>query len=510
VSTISAMVAGLEQALARAALSDDRELAAKVREAGRRFVFLLGGLIRISRLYDPDNSAYTGPCHEAATALSGLLELLGAVHVVCVEDQIYVNDIRLRLGPSEQAAADGFIAHLAVHKIGGLSLHSALRPDQMKHLAIVFAHPPEDSVHPRQSVRSQLDMLSGVEVTGPYRFRLTGESERRRRDMAAVLGQCDAVIKEEIRILAADRMPNPLPVRRSVIELLETIRDNPSEALGSPVRRYAGPAAPQHLISVSGLAMLLGQALGLPDAALSDLGVAAMLHDIGAIKRPDWTGHSAAGARILMRQRGFHEAKIRRLLLVLEHHLPYRESDGSQAESSDAPSLFARILHIVDDYDVLTASLPGEVPAMTPARAVGYMWAARGLTYDPDLLALFVQLVGRFPPGSLMELSDGRWAVCVSGGRDRERFTWPVVRIVRNADGTPPKVQETIDLYESRAQLEPRLLMDPTARGHWPLQSMVEGALRNPLQPDSGPIGGVGHRVKERRLGGHIDEKPDL
>ncbi|MEW6367829.1 MAG: HD domain-containing protein [Acidobacteriota bacterium] len=487
-STISAMVAGLEKALARAALSDDREMAAKVREEGRRLVFLLGGLIRISRLYDPENSAYTGPSNDAAGALSGLLELLGAVHVVCVEDQIYINDIRLRLGPTEQAAAEGFIVTLAAHKVGGLSLHDALRPDQMKQLAMTFARPPASSGHPRRSIRSQLASLTGVEVTGPYSFRIAGEVERRRRELASVFGQCDAVIKQQIRILSAGRMPNPLPVRRSALELLEALRENPAEGLASPARRSAGLAGPQHLISVSGLAMLLGQALGLPDAALSDLGVAAMLHDIGAVKRPDWTGHAAAGARILMRQRGFHEAKIRRLLVVLEHHLPYRESAEDGAAGDAAPSLFARIVHVVDDYDALTASFPGGAPAMSPALALGFMWAARGVMYDRDLVALFVQLLGRFPPGSLMELSDGRWAVSVSGGRDRERFAWPVVRIVRGADGHPPDVPETIDLYESRSRLQPRLLLDPTSRGHGPLQSMVEGALRNPLLPDSSSI----------------------
>ncbi|MEW6367317.1 MAG: HD domain-containing phosphohydrolase [Acidobacteriota bacterium] len=484
-STISTGVAGLEQALARAALSDDRELAAKVREDGRRFVFLLGGLMRMSRLYDPENSAYISPSNDAAAALAGLVELLGAVHIVCVEDQIYINDIRLRVAASEQAVADSFIASLAAHKVGGLSLHRGLRPDQVKHLAMTLARPQATSVHPLQSIRSHLASLTSVEVTGEYRFRVAGEGEKKKRDMGAALGQCDAVIKEALKNLGADRMPNPLPVRRSVIELLEAIRADPNEALASLRRRQAGIAGQQHLVAVSSQAMLLGQALGLSDADLSDLGVAAMLHDVGAITCPDRTGHAAAGARILLRQRGFHEAKVRRLLLVLEHHLPYVQSGERGVARDDIPSLFARIVHIVDDYDVLTASLPGKVPAMVPARALGLMWAAH--TYDPDLLALFVQLMGRLPPGSLLELSDGRWAVSVSGGRDRERFTWPVVRIVRCADGTPPTVPETIDLYESRASLRPKRLLDPTAREQRDLQGLVEGALKPRPAPDSSP-----------------------
>src|SRR3990172_8371233 len=104
-STVTSMMRGLEKALARAPLADDRELAGKVREEGRRLVFLLNGLIRMTRMYDPENAAFDSPSRDLVGALRGLIELLGAVHVICVEDQIYVNDIRLRLGISEQTVA---------------------------------------------------------------------------------------------------------------------------------------------------------------------------------------------------------------------------------------------------------------------------------------------------------------------------------------------------------------------------------------------------------------------
>jgi hypothetical protein len=150
-----------------------------------------------------------------------------------------------------------------------------------------------------------------------------------------------------------------------------------------------------------------------------------------------------------MRQRGFHEAKVRRLLCALDHHRPFRGAGGGPP-----PSLFARILHVADDYAVLVGRPPGGA-GLSPAIALARMSAAAGAAYDPDLLAFFVQVLGPTPPGTLLELSDGRWAVSVSAARDRARFQRPLVRVVREADGTPGTGLVELDLAERPAAVRP-------------------------------------------------------
>jgi len=179
-----------------------------------------------------------------------------------------------------------------------------------------------------------------------------------------------------------------------------------------------------------------------------------MLHDVGYVHATGPDSHELAGSRMLLRQRGFHEGKIRRLQATLEHHLPLEAR----------PSLFARILRIVDDYDVLTAPRPG-AHQLPPPTAQASMWAARGTVYDPDLLPLFVQRMGLYPPGSLLELSDGRWVVSVSGGRDAERFAWPVVRLVRDKEGRPCDGREEMDLFVLREFVRPKRVLNPASAG---------------------------------------------
>jgi hypothetical protein len=257
--------------------------------------------------------------------------------------------------------------------------------------------------------------------------------------------------------LGTGRLPNPLPVRRAVVALVDALSGNEDRAAAAPLRNGTGNVGERHLVSVCHLALLLGRATGLPEAALADLGVAAMLHDVGYVAGAGLTTHAAAGVRLLLRQRGFHEGKIRRLRVALEHHLP---AHGQ----GEAPSIFARILRIADDYDVLTAPREGQ-PALPPATAQGAMWAARGSFYDADLLALFVQTMGLYPPGSLLELSDGRWVVSVSVGRDEPRFAWPLARVVRLGDGSPCSGEEPLDLALSRDRLRPKRVLNPASHG---------------------------------------------
>ena len=277
-----------------------------------------------------------------------------------------------------------------------------------------------------------------MELAGRYRFRVKGEKLAVRAPVGEIFRRGAAVVQDALGRLGAGRLPHPCSSgARSSTSSTPSRNGGPRAVL--PLTQTGLDVGTRHLLGVTSLALGMGRALGLSDSALSDLGVTAMLHDVGYTRTADRGAHEVAGARLLLRQRGFHEGKIRRLQATLEHHLP--------AEAK--PSLFARVLRIVDDYDVLTAPRPGMLQ-LPPPTAQASMWAARGTLYDADLLALFVQMMGLYPPGSLLELSDGRWVVVVSGGRDAEHFAWPLVRLVRDKEGRAKDGREEMDLFVLR------------------------------------------------------------
>ena len=227
--------------------------------------------------------------------------------------------------------------------------------------------------------------------------------------------------------LTRGRTPNPLPVRRVVMDLLQS----GTTGLSEETTAYAGEASfGAHTSRVTLLSLVIGRALGLEESALQDLGVAAMFHDVGYAARegatpadpgfaPPRERHGTAGARILIRQRGFHEAKVLRALAAIQHM--------SDFDTEPQPSLFARVIRIAEDYDNMTR--PGG-DALSPTLAISRLASGAGTVYDPVLVQLFVNVLGRYPPGTRLVLADGRTVVVTSTVRSPETFARPLTEVV--------------------------------------------------------------------------------
>ena len=449
----------LGKALDRARAGDDRALATAVREDGELFVRVFYGLLRMIRLHDLDNQAFAKPIQEFVVVTSRLCGLLGALNVVCVEEQVYINDIRIRF--DERAESGRMMGvELLRHRIGGLSVHADLTEEQVKSMVHVFAAEPDENA-PRTAIAQALSKkgIDAIELFGVFRFRVTGEAEVKvsaesfhsEEEVVALVDRGADLVEDSLDNLGANRMPNPLPMRRVVTEIIE----GGVGAEGLWDEPGASNPFSAHVVRVARIAMVVGKAIGLSDEAMQDLGVAALFHDMGYGARegavaasggkdaiegyaPPFERHAAAGARLLLRQRGFHPAKILRILSTLQHHDDFDRKDGK-------PSLFARIIRIAEDFDNMIRTKGG---GLTSTEAISMMIPHSGTRYDADLMQIFVNSMGKYPPGTMMLLDDGSIAVSIGVCRSKETFEKPVVRVVRDATGTVPEDDQIIDLAE--------------------------------------------------------------
>ena len=450
---MAASQAQLGQALERARMGEDRDLAGWVRDRGERFVRVLFGLLRMTHLHSLDNAAFDKPITEMRAVIGDLFDVLGALHLVTVEDQVFINDIRIRLGRSEDAAGLG--EELRRHGVGGLSLHATPTEAQLRLLVERFAADPDPDSPRAALIQAFADTgFDQIDLFGVYRFRISGDEEnaraRTRRDMERISSRAAELVEESWDNLTAARLPNPLPMRRIVTEILES--EEGGDALWSAPSTSSSYGA--HALQVTRLALLLARAAGLTEENIQDLGVAAMFHDMGYAARegaapelgdpgyaPPFERHAAAGARLLLRQRGFHQAKILRALATLDHHRDF--ADVEEGEDSQRPSLFGRIIRIAEDYANLTRRSAG---GLSPRRALQRMVPAAGTLYDPVLLQLFVNTLGAYPPGTLLELETGHIVASVGTARSPETFDRPRVRLIRTPDGRTPRRVMTLDL----------------------------------------------------------------
>ncbi len=447
--------ASVTRALARSRAGEDRVLAAQVRERGEQFSNLLLGLLRMGRVHAADNRAFDQPTKDVKASLDALLALLGTVHLVTVEDQVYLNDVRIKQAASR--AGKNLGAELAPHNVGGLTFHAELPEAHVRLLVGLLGSKPSGE-HPRTTLSEALTRagVTAVELAGVFRFRLAGEEAPAPGTAAAPPSQglvlrLRTAVEEAWDALAVGRIPNVLGLRRLVVEWLaaDPASEDSWAQLAQPSSAHAG-----HASRVAQLVLLCARDAGLPVSVVQDAGVAALLHDVGYAAPVGTTvafaQHPMLGARALLKQPGFHEAKVRRMLAALHHH--------DDHASPVRPPLVARLVRVAEDYDV--ATMRGPTPS-TPPEALAMLGGGAGTKFDPVVVQLLINRLGAWPPGTFLGLEDGRVVQSVGSARSFETWATPRAVVVRGAQGQAPTVREVIDLSQG-----PRVMgaLKPRAR----------------------------------------------
>lgn len=185
-----------------------------------------------------------------------------------------------------------------------------------------------------------------------------------------------------------------------------------------------------HALNVAVIALLMGRVFGFGEAELLDLGIGALLHDVGKTDLPERVRHGelALSARdhqayrehvplgVAIGQRmGLSEGA----LAVLAQHHEMADGSGFPARLNlDRMATGARIVALVNRYDRLCN--PAQVAsALTPHEALSTMFAQSRTRFDATMLNAFIRMMGVYPPGSLVQLTDDRYATVVSCNSSR-------------------------------------------------------------------------------------------
>jgi HD-GYP domain-containing protein (c-di-GMP phosphodiesterase class II) len=210
-----------------------------------------------------------------------------------------------------------------------------------------------------------------------------------------------------------------------------------------------------HALNVGVLALLMGRACGLSEPELEDLGVGALSHDIGKAGLPPalhkidahftaaevarWRDHVGRGVALGQRM-GLAPGA---LLVIAQHHEHMDGSGFPQCHGGLRISLPSRVAALVNRYDNLCHPSKRTLP-MTPHEAVSMLFAQGQRHYDPTLLSSFVRMMGVYPPGSVVQLTDDRYAVVESVSASRPLK--PQVQAHDPAQGQGSEALQWIDL----------------------------------------------------------------
>src|SRR3990167_931602 len=250
------------------------------------------------------------------------------------------------------------------------------------------------------------------------------------------LDACDQrfmAIARQYRKLADSAEGSPAMAR---VESEALVTDSVNELLGSTesvislLSEGVGERNALHPVNVMVLCLLMGKAQGLSPVAMQDLGMAALLHDIGKLRLPaaingpfpvmtpaeETRYRSHVGESVRLGQSMGLSKGV--LLAIAQHH---EMADGSGFPlrlRGEELCLAGRILSLVNHYERLCN--PGRsAQTMTPHEALSVMFAQQKNRFDAVELGIFIRMMGVYPPGSVVQLVNDRFAMVVSVNSSR-------------------------------------------------------------------------------------------
>lgn len=253
-----------------------------------------------------------------------------------------------------------------------------------------------------------------------------------------------------------------LPAAKEAVSLCaEQVARNPDALLLYASIRDKDEATARHSLSVSVLSLVLGQHLGLPRAKLRELGVAALLHDVGKIRLPvellsKTARLSAQEERILRRHtdlgrdilRACEDIPVSAVEVAHAHHERLDGSGYPRGLREEDIGTFTRIVAIADSYDDIVNEHPDE-RSRTSIEAMKLLQAAGGNRFDPSMVSSLIDAIGIFPPGSLVRLNNGESGVVV---RTNPGYDFrPAVLVLRDAADSPVEPRY-LDLAQARGK----------------------------------------------------------
>jgi HD-GYP domain-containing protein (c-di-GMP phosphodiesterase class II) len=180
-----------------------------------------------------------------------------------------------------------------------------------------------------------------------------------------------------------------------------------------------------HPVNVMVIALLLGRALGIKGSELQDLGIAALVHDLGKLNLPAHVAqfNPAMSAADRMRYESHVGESVAfaarmglsdQVLIAIAQHHETADGEGFPLRlMAEDLSRAGQVLALVNQYDRM-CNPPPMVEALTPHEALSVIFAQHKSRFDPVVLGAFIRMMGVYPPGSIVQLVNDRFAIVAS------------------------------------------------------------------------------------------------
>ena len=290
----------------------------------------------------------------------------------------------------------------------------------------------------------------------------------------------------------------PQDAGRHTAQLARAILDKMlgDEDIGIRLVAGGGDRSAAHALNVGVISLLIARTMGFTEPELLDLGVGALLHDVGKGEVAERFRHAEDGfsANELAAYRdhvvkGVAMGQRMRLpagaLKVLAQHHELADGSGFPLKvGGERLTMAARVVALVNRYDNL-CNPQARTLALTPHEAVSVLFAQGRQRFDGAVLNAFIRMMGIYPAGSLVQLTDDRYGIVVGVNSSRPlkpRVLVHDARVPRN-EALMLDLEHTPDIGIRRSLPAAKLpvaaieYLDPRPRVAYYFEPLVQPAL---------------------------------
>lgn len=413
-------------------------------EIGENFLQKFNSVIKHANFYPENHPILKESISNFKDFLKVVFQQYGRFHINFYEGEVYIFN---RFVPRLGEAFVRLVGFFENRKINEISILPGITEREIYDFVKSISDKPEniEAYGGLQTIVSNLE-ITHIVVTSSSPKEMS--SEEVDSDFMGISEETYLQAVSTIKQIAGQFIAGtPLDVReaRQLIDnLVEKVLKNPDALIRLSILKNYDEDTFYHSVNVMLLSLVLGASIGFNQPALSAIGLAALLHDLGKVKIPpeilkktialtheEWEQmqmHTIYGAEAIINAPNIHNICA---VVALEHHMNYDKSGYPRLPLVKKPHIFSRVVQVVDIYDALTSVRAYRKPTL-PDNALRLIFVQSKNKLDPLIAKQFIRLMGIYPVGSVVKLNTGEYGIVLRPGK--EDITRPVVVVVMDAD----------------------------------------------------------------------------
>jgi HD-GYP domain-containing protein (c-di-GMP phosphodiesterase class II) len=384
-------------------------------------------LIRTTKVYNPGNETIDRHVEECFHLIRTILKNEKRLSLKILMDAIFVNEERVTGSKDTYPRLKLVMEEMKDRTIGEVLFKEGVSRDDLKGFLYLLVGDAGKSKDGGGSLSDQLIKRSIYAITLKPFDPIFADERHRKAQAKKIYFRSIAMVKEVCQNLMDDKPLALRKAKRLTQSMVDLFRHDSFALLGlSTVKNY-DEYTYNHSVNVCIYSLALGAKLGLSKKTLAELGLAALFHDVGKVKIPDeilkkpeklnhleWEiikSHPMVGVEEIIEFRQFAEVHPRILFGIFDHHLNFNTSGYPSLKRKKRQTLFGKIVTIGDVYDALTTPRCYRPGVYSPVDALKMMWKECGVLFDPILMKVFVNAMGVYPVGCLVQLDDDQLGI---------------------------------------------------------------------------------------------------